>query len=390
MVKMLVDTGIDIDEDDGDDSPLLHVAACHSRPDIVQFLINRGANTMLLSARYGTPLIAALEGTMAPFLRSTCQPESCRSLAMDLPRPTPPRESYVTMIYLQEIQGKPGYKKVLQCEQIVRILFDEGAEVDTTIRSFGNALHLASYMGSEVIVCQLLERMEDINIIGGYFESPLIAGLKGDYPAIVDLLLDRGSDVNQILPEHGSALHYACGHGSQRLIQSLLDHGANINAYDDKHGSVLAAALFRRLRSTSSFDKFDEQCAIVELLLRHEPKVQIRDCDLLAAASQLWGDDREHFMRLLFRHDASIVATEAVIVKIIQNQKLVLGSSPEDLRLVLQHDGGRGTTPAMVEAIESLRARNLSSHLAKVTEMLLEHQPLNQATADKLKSLSEK
>ena len=76
-VKMLVDKGIDINEDDGDDAPLLHVAASHSRPDIVHFLINRGASAMLRSAKYGDPLIAALEGSMAPFLWGYFQPESC-------------------------------------------------------------------------------------------------------------------------------------------------------------------------------------------------------------------------------------------------------------------------------------------------------------------------
>ena len=90
--------------------------------------------------------------------------------------------------------------------------------MDTTIRKFGNALHLASYMGSEVLVRQLLEDMEDVNIIGGYFESPLIAGLEGDHSTIVDLLLDRGSEVNQLLPEHGSALHYAYGYRNKMLI----------------------------------------------------------------------------------------------------------------------------------------------------------------------------
>ena len=375
LVTMLVDTGIDVDEDDGDDGPLLHVAACHSRPEIVQFLISQGANVLVHSARYGSPLIAALEGTMATFLRSYWQPESCRSLAKNLPRPTPKDRVALT-------QQKPGYKEVLQCEQTVRILFDAGAEMDTTIRKFGNALHLASFMGSEVIVRQLLERMEDINIIGGYFESPVIAGLNGNHPTVVDLLLDHGSEVNQLLPEHGSALHYACGHGSKRLIQSLLDHGADINAYDDKHSSVLAAAVSHSLPSTRSVD---EQCARVELLLRHEPKVRIRECDLLAAASRMLFSDGQHFMRLLFRHDASIVATEAVIVKTIQDYSI-----SEALRLVLEHDGGLGTTPAMVEAAESLRGTHALSKLAEITKMLLENQPLNKATADRLESLSKR
>ena len=334
VVEMLVDTGIDVNEDDGDDGPLLHVAACHSRPDIVKFLLSRGANYMFRSVAYGSPLIAALEGTMAPSLRSCWQPESCRSLAMRLPRP--PRSHTDSMSVMMEFQQKAWYKIVLQCEQVMRILFDAGVEMDTTTRTFGNVLHLASYMGSEVVVRQLLEKMEDINTIGGYFESPLIAGLKGNHPTIVDLLLDRGSEVNQILPDHGSALHYACEHGSGRLIQSLLDHGADINAYHDKHGSVLATALHRRQGLYGSVQPRE----VVELLLRHEPKVEIRESDLLAAASHVCTSDGQHLMRLLFQHDTTIVATEAVIIKTIQSFRGSSGSLSEALRLVLKRDGG--------------------------------------------------
>ena len=354
VVRMLVDTGIDVNEDDGEDAPLLHVAACHSRPDVVQFLISRGANTMLRSARYGSPLIAALEGTMAPFLRSASQSESCQSHATDIPRPTPPDRTYkrTKRFMREEDQQQPRYKEILQCEKIVRILFDAGAEMDTTIRKFGNALHLASYMGSEVIVRQLLEGMEDVNVIGGYFESPLIAGLKSDHPTIVDLLLDRGSEVNQFLPEHGSALHYACGHGSKGLTQSLLDHGADINAYDDKHGSVLATAL----HSFQGFSISSKQLELVDLLLRHEPKVQIRECDLLAAALLVDEPNGQHLMCLLFRHDPSVVATEAVIVKTIQSHRYEWRDIGETMRLLLEHAGGLGTTPAMFEAAKMLGA----------------------------------
>ena len=55
------------------------------------------------------------------------------------------------------------------------------------MRNFGNVLHLASYMSSEVITRQVLESMEDTNIFGSYFGSSLIASLKGNHPIIVEL-----------------------------------------------------------------------------------------------------------------------------------------------------------------------------------------------------------
>ena len=289
--RMLVDSDVNIDQDDGIDAPLLHVAASHSNPDIVQFLIDRGANVMLRSAKYGSPLIAALEGAMASFFLRSSHPKSYRSPAEQLPFYDPGGWTEHASVAWPSSHEKPGYREVLQCEQTVLSLSNAGAEIDTAIRNFGNALHLASYMGSEVIVRHLLQRMETVNIFGGYFESPLIAGVEGNNIRIVEILLNQDADVNRPSPEHGSALHAACAQGSKKMIQTLLDHGADVNAYDDKNGSVLATAasppgedaLFSKRKRT-----------IVELLLRHDPKVQIRESDLLAAAS--WMGQSRHGM----------------------------------------------------------------------------------------------
>lgn len=376
VVRMLVDTGIDVNGVDGHDAPLLHVAACHLKSDIVQFLINQGSDVTIRSTKYGSPLVAALEGSVAPLLRSYSQPETCRSLAEQLPLPEP-----VSRHPTKWVQEKPGYKDLLQCEQIVRSLFNAGAEVDTTIRKFGNALHLASYMGSEVIVRQLLERMEDVNIFGGYFETALIAGLKGDHPIIVEFLLDRGIEVNRFSPDHGFALHCACASGIKKVTQSLLDHGADINAYDDRHGSALAAATCRDIW-TYGGDPFEEQRAIVKLLLHHEPKVRIRECDLLATTSCKPSRYGKQFMSLFFRHDPSAVATETVIVEAIRNYYFC----QELLPLLLERDGGLGTTPAMVKAADLLP----HLQMVEVSKILFEHRPLNQATAEILKSMSKR
>ena len=373
-VRMLVDTGININEDDGNDAPLLHVAASHSKPDIVQFLIKRGASVMLRSKKYASPVIAALEGSMAPFLRSVRQPRSCQSLAKQLPLPEP-LHNYDPLhnLHIRYCQ-KPEYKEISQCEQIVGSLFEAGAEIDMTIRNFGNALHLALYMGSEVIVRQLLERMEDVNIFGGYFDSPLMAALKGDHPIIVELLLDRGIEINRYSPEHGFALRCACAHVSKKSVQVLLDHGADINAYDDKNGSVLAAAVSRWNIDPWHEKPSEEQPAVVELLLRHEPNIRIRECDLLAAVSWMGSSDDQHCINLFLKHDQSAVATEAVIVKAIEMNR------GEILPLLLKRDGGLGTTSAMLKAAATV----------EVMKILLNHKPVCQVTANVLASAAKR
>ena len=286
----------------------------------------------LRSTKYGSPLIAALEGCLAPFLRARSQPEPCRSLANALPLPRPEYETRISRG--TESQTRPGYKEVSQCEQIVQSLFDHGAEVDADIRSFGNTLHLASCMGSETIVRHVLKRISDVNVFGGYFGSPLLAALEGDHLVIVELLLGRGIDVNHPSPEHGTALHYACAHGTTKSVQMLLDHGAT-------HRSPLAAAAsigndtFPRNKTRSSA----ERRAIIELLLRHGDKIQIRECDLLAAVFCRPLADSEYYMRLFLEHDQSARATELVIVQAIVNFGRYSSRFRTLLRL-LERDGG--------------------------------------------------
>jgi ankyrin repeat protein len=364
-VEMLVNTGIDVNENDGVDAPLLHVAASHSRPEIVQYLLDRGANVILRSPIYGSPLIAALEGSVALFVRCHSQPESCQSLAKQLPFPEPMHDFY-------SIRGT----KIRQCEQVVQSLFEAGAEMDTTVRTFGSALHLASYLGSQEIVRYLLQGMDDINIFGGCFESPLIAAVTGNHAVIAELLLDRGVNVGRSSPEHGSALRCACAHGSMKLIRSLLDRGADVNADDDENQSALASAVSSYADSTmqgKDTKSSEERRKILEMLLGHEPKVHIRECDLLAAISSDSSNygNRPDLTSLFLRHDESAVATETVLIEAIRDSTYRLAGF-EALESLLKRDGGLGTTPAMLKAVES----------GEVMRLLLEHQPDCHITAD--------
>ncbi|KAI4091130.1 MAG: hypothetical protein L6R37_007786 [Teloschistes peruensis] len=302
-VKMLVKAGIDVNGHDGIDAPLLHVAASHSRPDVVRFLLDQAANVMLQSPKYGSPFMAALEGYMPPLLRRLALSESCRSLAEQFPSPEPPHNLILE-------HRRRGHYGILRCTHIVQCLLDGGAETDTTIRYYGNALHLASYIDIQVIVRVLLQKVVDVNIFGGYFESPLIAAVEGDHPAIVELLLDRGIEVNRFSPEHGTALHCACAHDNLTIIQSLLNHHADINARNNKNKSTLIVAL------SSDVGKTRER-EMLNLLLRYTTKARITEHDLLALVDARALLDHEKLMGCLLEHDASTGATEAVIVKAI-------------------------------------------------------------------------
>ena len=368
--RMLLVNGIDVNCDNGTGAFPLHVASSHSHPAVVQLLIERGANVNSPSTKYGTPMVAALEGCLTPFLRVPSQPEPCRSLAKALPLPCP-------KIYFVGGEAKPGHKEISRCEQIVQILFDHGAKIDTDIRDFGNALHLASYLGSETIFRHILQRTLDVNVFGGYFGSPLLAALAGNHAVIVELLLGHGIDVNYASSEHGTALHYACAHGLKKSVQILLDHGADANAYDDEHGSALSAAVPTGNDTSQSHDSGSSaECrATVELLLRHGDELQIRECDLMAAASCRSAEDGKYYMKLFLEHDQSIRATESVIVQAITSFD-PYSPNPGTLPRLLERDGELGTTPTMLKAARK----------PEVMRILLEHKPVCELNADILEA----
>lgn len=108
MVRLLLESEIGVNEDDDEDGPLLHVAAYHSRPQIVQLLIHRGADITLRSTRYGSPMIATLEGSMVPFLQGYRQPNSCRALANQLPLSGPCMEG-LDQVEIKESRATKRY-----------------------------------------------------------------------------------------------------------------------------------------------------------------------------------------------------------------------------------------------------------------------------------------
>ena len=369
-VRTLLESGLNINADDGEGGHVLHVAASHLHLAIVRLLINHGADAHFRSEKYGSPLLAALEGILAPKLRCWVQSEHGRSLATALPLPAPP-----PFYLFEDKSSAPGYRDFTQCQQIVQTLVSSGADVNTELRGFGNALHLASHMGSEVIVRLLLDKGSDVNSSGGHFETALLAALEGDHPAIVDLLLSRGIDVNHASSKHGTALHYACFHRDKTIVQMLLKCGADVNASWGEHGSPLAAAVSRDCRLV---EPYAENRAVVDLLLQCGDRLRIREHDLVATAAMSAFSSCEHYLKLFLEHDKTVQITEAVVIAALDN--LSGFSEVGVLPLLLERDGGLGITEAMLKA---------AAH-PKVMKTLLHHSPICRITPEILEAAAMK
>ncbi|KAH7205024.1 hypothetical protein BKA60DRAFT_656100 [Fusarium oxysporum] len=178
VVQLLLDKGADVNAWGGQYGNALQAASYNGNRDVIQLLLDKGADVNARGGWHGNALQAALN---------------------------------------------EGHQEVVQ------LLLDKGADVNARGVEYGNALQTASYNGNRDIVQLLLDKGADVSAQGGRYGNALqAASFKGNRE-VVQLLLDKGADVNTQGGEYGNALQAASYNGNREVVQLLLDKGADVN-----------------------------------------------------------------------------------------------------------------------------------------------------------------
>ena len=191
-VKTLLATYAGPNEADGEGARPLQIAVAHRKVAVARELLDQGADVNYEDARYGCPLMAALEGFATPELKQSDLPEPFKGVFTRMPltksinKPwaanqprgrVPPRDQISSMSFTS----------------IIHLLIEHGANPNTEMRNFGNALHLASFIGDDSIVRLLLDKGADVNAVGGYFGTALQAAREKNHAAVIELLDAHGA-----------------------------------------------------------------------------------------------------------------------------------------------------------------------------------------------------
>ena len=361
-VVTLLDSGIDVNSDNGGNSHALHVAAFEQRHSIVELLLARGADVNAVTEKHGSPLQAALVGIVQRGSKFWGM-----STRIEDERPLQTEGSIEGVVFPYPYHDTIPSDRLDNCEQIVQLLLDKGVNVNTEPRIFGAPLHLASFIGSYTTVRNLLDRGAAINSTDR-FGTALIATLDGNHKRIAELLLCRGVDVNYVSGMRGSALHYTCFKKEKAMVKMLLQHGAHVNAAGSPQGSPFASAVARE-----EFPSRKNEHEIVDILLRHND-FQVQEVDLIAAASVQGHGGAEDFLRLLLGHPSTINAMEHVLVATLKDPYI---SDTNILELLLQRSGDLGVTEAMMRAPEN----------PEMMRILLNHRPICRVTLETIKAV---
>lgn len=225
---------------------LLHYAASGRDPDLVGFLVDKGAKVDLAGAQTKTPLhLAAINDR-----REIAAVLLKRGASLEI------RDDYgrTALVLCARERGQVA---------TARVLIDAGADINAIDKFGSSALELAAWRGKGELVDLLLERgakvpepgqtwagmlreavsnglarlfrrltegVQDLKALGPAGEGLLQAAAAGGSAEIVGLLIERG--FSPVKPDRfgWTPLHYAARDGRAEAARILLERGAPLNA----------------------------------------------------------------------------------------------------------------------------------------------------------------
>ena len=189
--------------------------------------------------------------------------------------------------------------------RIVQSLLERGADVNGQPKAFWTPLNWASFRGRLDIVRVLLDRGATL-VTKKNFRTALHAVSGGEYESqedgarIAQLLLDRGADVNAQNIYHETPLLLAAISGKPELARVLLDHGAKVT--ETQYGRTPLHAIPR-----GNYDSQDG-IRLVQLLVERGADVGAPDQDHDTALHSACLFGKLDIARELLDHGATVTA----------------------------------------------------------------------------------
>jgi ankyrin repeat protein len=194
----------------------LSLAALHGRGEIVEFLLDQGADLNAADEEEGaTPLVTSLVGG---------EPEIAGLLVgrgADVNIPT--KKGFTPLMYAVCMRLGP----------LVPLLIDQGAAVNAKTDKGETPLIFAAQAGSAELAQLLLDRGAEIDIQTTSGCTALMEAADSRHADVARMLVDRGADVNLRSNTGWTALLVAIDRGQPELAAILIGQGADVNAASD-------------------------------------------------------------------------------------------------------------------------------------------------------------
>jgi ankyrin repeat protein len=270
VAQLLYEHGADVDVRGFSDRTLLYAASERGNRQIVEWLLNHGANPNLHTGfDTSTTLHIAASSGWVEISQIFLQRNADKNALNGRGR-TPLHEA-----------SDGGHINV------ARLLLEHSVDVNSLDNDLSTALHLASKQGHVDVAQILLEHGVDVNARDSNCSTALHLASKQGYINIARFLLAHGVDVNVRDKNRFTALHLASERGHTDIARMLFGHGVEVNAWGKNRSTALHLA--------SESGKLEVVC----LLLEHGADVEVRDYRYRTPLQVASGEQRDEITKLL-------------------------------------------------------------------------------------------
>lgn len=204
--KTLLDQGFDVNEATASGETCLHIAVRKERKDLLQLLVDYGADT------------DALTLTFPKEEEDTEMPEDIPDKGLLWEKPS------------SRLRSSLGFRNGAGS---INSAIDEPAEAP---------LHYAALHGSVACVSELIRLNVNPNVRNSLGDTPLLKALEGWHDQIVQMLLHAGADVNPRSLYGRTPLHFAAASGQYETAISLVRYGADPHLQDSLGSTPIETA----------------------------------------------------------------------------------------------------------------------------------------------------
>ena len=191
---------------------MLSLACRQGKQDIVELLLESGANVNHRNKAGNTPLL-----------------EACSQGHVDAARMLLDRGANIDTPTETTLDSALTWACTLGNEQVVDLLLSQNTDVEHRTKDGCTALMFASLAGHIEVARMLLDHGAEINVESdSNKDSPLTFACWKGHQDVVELLLERKADIEHRTKEGFTPLMFAALGGHKEVAYSLLRHGAMV------------------------------------------------------------------------------------------------------------------------------------------------------------------
>ncbi|XP_018421502.1 PREDICTED: ankyrin repeat domain-containing protein 17 isoform X4 [Nanorana parkeri] len=260
LVQTLLERGANIEHRDKKGFTPLILAATAGHVGVVEILLDNNADIEAQSERTkDTPLSLACSGgrqEVVELLLARGANKEHRNVSDYTPLSLAASGGYVNIIKIllnagAEINSRTGSKLGISPLMLaamnghtaaVKLLLDMGSDINAQIETNRNtALTLACFQGRTEVVSLLLDRKANVEHRAKTGLTPLMEAASGGYAEVGRVLLDKGADVNAppVPSSRDTALTIAADKGHYKFCELLISRGAHIDVRNKKGNTPL-------------------------------------------------------------------------------------------------------------------------------------------------------